>query len=80
MGAGREERHRRMRRVIKMFHHAYFRWYKVAASAGQDRKAGGVSGGGVEGGVAYTTFKQSHVPHTHAPTRTHTSRLLQPSF
>lgn len=60
------------KRVTNMFHHAYFHWGKVAASAGQE----GGEGVRVEG-VACTTFKQSP-QHIHA--HTHMSRLSKPSF
>ena len=73
MGASREERHRRMRRVTKMFHHAYFHWCKVVASAGQGRAAGAAGGG-------WHAPPSNKAVHTHTHTRTHTSRLPQPSF
>ena len=75
MGASREERHRRMKRVTKMFHHAYFHWCEVVASAGQDRGGGG--GCRVEVVVEGGTFKQS--PHTHTHTHMHTRTHVQAS-
>lgn len=58
--ASREERHRGMREVTKMFHHGYFHWCKVVALTGM----GGVS-------VCHLQTKP-RVPHAHTHVRTNT--------
>lgn len=67
--ASREERHRGMREVTKMFHHGYFHWCKVVALTRM-------------GGLACATFKQSpvYLMHTLTFALTHTSGLPQLSF
>lgn len=70
--ASREERHGRMKRLTKMFHHTYFQRCTVETSAGQDRGVGGgCDGCGVGGGErGPLSNKAMYLTDTHTHTCT----------